>query len=399
MSPLTPSDALIGVVTSRSMTYVLAGMYHARALGTLTIGFAYTNWNAPGNPGICECVVKCDPWLEREGESSETEKNREIRSVLIKLSQKLGESTRTSEGTVETGVPDERDNDSHPPTDTTTAFERLRPASGSRTIRRDPDLMPAIGLITTRLKQGGRLIYIGAGAADCLGVLDAAELPREFSTSPASFIKLIAGGGMVVEHAARDAEDSLDAVADLAALKSPLTPSDALIGAATSRSMTYVLAGISHARALGALTIGFTSAPGTALGDPEVCECVVECITFPNHFVHIMVQDMAIRSVLINLSNGLGESTRAPERMIQTGTPDGRDKDVAHSPYISPYMSPISTANFRTIQPRPMFPGGLAVHTKTESWATVAEREHRERPVLPLEDRHDTTTSNNEPEC
>ncbi|KAF8880269.1 hypothetical protein BD779DRAFT_1093038 [Infundibulicybe gibba] len=43
-------------------------------------------------------------------------------------------------------------------------------------IRRDPDLMPAVSLIAARLKQGGRLIYIGPGAADCLGVLDAAEL-------------------------------------------------------------------------------------------------------------------------------------------------------------------------------------------------------------------------------
>ncbi|KAF8877537.1 hypothetical protein BD779DRAFT_107989 [Infundibulicybe gibba] len=200
------------------------------------------------------------------------------------------------------------------------------------TTRRDPDLMPAVGLIITRLKQGGRLIYIGAGADGCLGVLDVAELARKFSASPASFIRLIAGGAMAVEHAARAAEDAPDAVADLGALMTPLTtPSDILIGVVTSRSMTYALAGMSHARALGALTIGFTYANWSAPGDPRICECVVECDPklksgWENSETE---KNREIQSVLIKLSKKLGEYTRPSGGMVETGAPDGRDKNVA----------------------------------------------------------------------
>ncbi|KAF8889912.1 hypothetical protein BD779DRAFT_309100 [Infundibulicybe gibba] len=150
-------------------------------------------------------------------------------------------------------------------------YQQMRPPCG-------PDLMPTIVLIATRLEQGGRLINIGAGANNRLGVLDAAEL---FSASPASFIKLIASGTVAVEHAVREANNPPDAVADLGALMTPLTPSDVLIGTARSGNMTYVVAGLSHARALGMLTIGFTCITGSALDNPRVCECVVKCNTAP----------------------------------------------------------------------------------------------------------------------
>ncbi|KAF8880261.1 hypothetical protein BD779DRAFT_1803021 [Infundibulicybe gibba] len=183
------------------------------------------------------------------------------------------------------------------------------PTTCPPTVRHGPDLIPAVGLIVTRLKQDGRLIYIGAGATDCsLGVLDATELPRKFSASPASFIRLIAGGAMAVEHATRDAEDVPNAVADLGALMSPLTPSDALIGVVTSRSMAYVLAGMSHARALGALTIGIAYTNWSTPGDPGVCECVVECdprIESEGESSEIE-KSREIRLVLTKLSNKLG---------------------------------------------------------------------------------------------
>ncbi|KAF8877539.1 hypothetical protein BD779DRAFT_1475194 [Infundibulicybe gibba] len=184
--------------------------------------------------------------------------------------------------------------------------------------RCDPDLMPAIDLIITRLKQGGRLIYIGAGASGCsLGVLDAAELR---ASSP---------------HL--------------------LPPSSGIV---TSRNMAYVPQGCPRA-CTGVLTIGITYTKWSAPGDPGF--------------------------VLIKLSKKLGEYTRTSEGMVQTGAPDKRDNGVA------------SIANFRTTQSIPKIPN--VVHAKTGSGATVTKRERSESPVLPLEDRYDTTTSNQEPAC
>lgn len=52
----------------------------------------------------------------------------------------------------------------------------------------------AIDAIAQRMRHGGRLIYIGAGTSGRLGVLDAAECPPTFGTSPAQVVALIAGG-------------------------------------------------------------------------------------------------------------------------------------------------------------------------------------------------------------
>ena len=45
------------------------------------------------------------------------------------------------------------------------------------------------------IKEGGRLIYVGAGTSGRLGVLDASECPPTFSSSPDSVIGIIAGDG------------------------------------------------------------------------------------------------------------------------------------------------------------------------------------------------------------
>ena len=47
-----------------------------------------------------------------------------------------------------------------------------------------PDIATAVGAITKRLKDGGRLIYVGAGTSGRLGILDAAECVPTFNVSP-----------------------------------------------------------------------------------------------------------------------------------------------------------------------------------------------------------------------
>ena len=57
-----------------------------------------------------------------------------------------------------------------------------------------PQIATAITWATESLKNGGRIIYIGAGTSGRLGVLDAVECPPTFGVPPELVVGLIAGG-------------------------------------------------------------------------------------------------------------------------------------------------------------------------------------------------------------
>lgn len=113
----------------------------------------------------------------------------------------------------------------------------------------------AIDAIAERMSRGGRLIYIGAGTSGRLGVLDAAECPPTFGTSPTQVVALIAGGEKALTQAVEGAEDDAEAAAR--ALEGlHLQAQDSVVGIAASGRTPYVLGGIQAARSIGALTIG-----------------------------------------------------------------------------------------------------------------------------------------------
>ena len=72
-----------------------------------------------------------------------------------------------------------------------------------------PAIARAITEISDRMRQGGRLIYSGAGTSGRLGVLDAAECPPTFSVPPGMVIGIIAGGNRALTNAVEGAEDDL----------------------------------------------------------------------------------------------------------------------------------------------------------------------------------------------
>src|SRR5262249_60113820 len=77
----------------------------------------------------------------------------------------------------------------------------------------------AIEVISDRLRQGGRLVYAGAGTSGRLGVLDASECPPTFSAAPGQVVGVIAGGPQALTRAVEGAEDHPEfAERDLAAL-------------------------------------------------------------------------------------------------------------------------------------------------------------------------------------
>ncbi len=128
-----------------------------------------------------------------------------------------------------------------------------------------PVIAAIIDEIATRMRRGGRLIYVGAGTPGRLGVLDASECPPTFGTDPALVVGVIAGGRTAVNRAVENAEDSEEAgAADMAALA--LGPTDSVVGLAASGRTPYVIAAIKAARARGAYTVGFACNNNSALG-------------------------------------------------------------------------------------------------------------------------------------
>ena len=127
-----------------------------------------------------------------------------------------------------------------------------------------PEIAQAVDLIADRIRQGGKLIYIGCGTSGRLGILDAVECPPTFSVDPSLVQGLIAGGTQAIFRAVEGAEDNESlGEADLKAI--PLSPADTLVGIAASGRTPYVLGGMRYARSIGAAVLAVTCCPGSAI--------------------------------------------------------------------------------------------------------------------------------------
>ena len=120
-----------------------------------------------------------------------------------------------------------------------------------------PQIAGAIDGIAARMREGGRLIYMGSGTSGRLGILDASECPPTFNTPGDLVVGLIAGGPSAITQAREGAEDDRESGAhDVAELD--VTHLDSVVGITSSGSTPYVLGGLSEARRRGALVIGLT---------------------------------------------------------------------------------------------------------------------------------------------
>ena len=136
-----------------------------------------------------------------------------------------------------------------------------------------PALATAVDETASRIRQGGRLFYIGAGTSGRLGILDAAECPPTYNTDPQIVQALIAGGDSAVFTAKEGAEDSETAGArDLSSKE--ISPVDTVVGLSASGRTPYALGALRYAASCGAYTIGITSSPASplaAVADLELC--------------------------------------------------------------------------------------------------------------------------------
>jgi N-acetylmuramic acid 6-phosphate etherase len=128
--------------------------------------------------------------------------------------------------------------------------------------RQLPAIARAVDAIVEGIRDGGRLIYVGAGSSGRMAVLDAAECPPTFGTSPKLVQAIIAGGRPAVTGAVEGAEDSIaNAQRDLRERKP--ARNDVVVGITASGTTPYVLAALREARRNGATTVAITVNPRT----------------------------------------------------------------------------------------------------------------------------------------
>lgn len=121
-----------------------------------------------------------------------------------------------------------------------------------------PAIAAAVEAALPRLRDGGRLVYVGAGSSGRLGVLDSVELAPTFSWPRERALAVLAGGRGAMFDAAEGAEDdAARGAADLLALQ--IGPRDVVILLAASGATPYVLGALEAARAAGALSIGIAN--------------------------------------------------------------------------------------------------------------------------------------------
>jgi N-acetylmuramic acid 6-phosphate etherase len=116
-----------------------------------------------------------------------------------------------------------------------------------------PQIEKLVEQIYQRMKNGGRLFYIGAGTSGRLGILDASEIPPTFGVEPDLVIGLIAGGDKAIRKSVEMAEDDAEqGWKDLS--KYQVGKLDSVVGIAASGKTPFVVGALKKARQEGLLT-------------------------------------------------------------------------------------------------------------------------------------------------
>lgn len=143
-----------------------------------------------------------------------------------------------------------------------------------------PQIAKLVKLIVPRMKQGGRIFYMGAGTSGRLGVLDASELPPTFGVSKTLVIGLIAGGDTALRNAVEAAEDDEEHSWNELA-EHNINSNDTVIGIAASGTTPYVVGALRDAREHGILTACITSNPDSPMAAES--DIAIEMIVGPEY--------------------------------------------------------------------------------------------------------------------
>ena len=119
----------------------------------------------------------------------------------------------------------------------------------------------AVDAISERMKNGGRLFYVGCGTSGRLGVLDASECPPTYGVSYDTVIGIMAGGDKALRQAGEADEDSYEAgCRDMAAYN--VGENDSIIGISVAGGASFVIGALEIAKNAGALTVALSCNAG-----------------------------------------------------------------------------------------------------------------------------------------
>ena len=141
-----------------------------------------------------------------------------------------------------------------------------------------PQIERLVTGLVERMREGGRLFYIGAGTSGRLGVLDASEIPPTYGMPNTLVIGLIAGGAHALRNPVEAAEDDPEkAWAELQ--KHGINATDTLVGIAASGTTPYVIGALRRARAEGLLTASISCNPDSPMA--AEAEIAIEPVVGP----------------------------------------------------------------------------------------------------------------------
>ena len=176
-----------------------------------------------------------------------------------------------------------------------------------------PQIELLVNQIVPRMKQGGRIFYMGAGTSGRLGVLDASEIPPTFGMPPTWIIGLIAGGDTALRNPVEGAEDDMNRGWE-ELTEYHINPKDTVIGIAASGTTPYVIGALREARKYGILTGCITSNPDSPMA--AEADVAIEMIVGPEYVTgssrmksgtgQKMILNMISTSVMIQLGRVKG---------------------------------------------------------------------------------------------
>lgn len=194
-----------------------------------------------------------------------------------------------------------------------------------------PAIESLVQEILMRMKQGGRLFYMGAGTSGRLGIVDASECPPTFGVPHGWVIGLIAGGDAAIRKAVEFAEDdSAQGWKDLQ--EHAVGKEDVVIGIAASGTTPYVLGALEECKKQGILTGGITCNPGSPLS--QAADHSIVCVVGPEYVTgstrmkagtaQKLILNMISTSVMIGLGrvkgNRMVDMQLSNNKLIDRGT-------------------------------------------------------------------------------
>ena len=141
-----------------------------------------------------------------------------------------------------------------------------------------PQIEKLVEKLVPRMKQGGRIFYMGAGTSGRLGVLDASEIPPTFGMPNTVVVGLIAGGDVALRNPVEKAEDDPEKSWQELQERN-INTLDTVVGIAASGTTPYVIGALKHAKEFGCLTASISCNPDSPIS--QEVDIPIEAVVGP----------------------------------------------------------------------------------------------------------------------